>query len=153
MCIRDRFKSHSVVLNYFAQTCLKGNCARYSKVPKTFRDRKAIRKTPTCLFCNACLSYAVNRIKIKVTVKFHASRRLRFEGTKNYVARKVSGLSRNRPLGRSDEYVVIVSWFCLLAMICWNNTLPQKQWKCWSWSKLNTSVSIGTCHLKAKGHL
>ena len=27
--------------------------ARFSKVPKTFRTRKAIRKTPTCLFCKA----------------------------------------------------------------------------------------------------
>ena len=26
---------------------------RFSKVPKTFRARKAIRKTPTCLSCNA----------------------------------------------------------------------------------------------------
>ena len=29
--------------------------ARFSKVPKTLRARKAIRKTPTCLFCKACL--------------------------------------------------------------------------------------------------
>ena len=28
---------------------------RFSKVPKTFRARKAIRKTPTCLSCNAGL--------------------------------------------------------------------------------------------------
>ena len=29
--------------------------ARFSKVPKTFRARKAIRKTTTCLFCKAGL--------------------------------------------------------------------------------------------------
>ena len=28
---------------------------RFSKVPKTFRARKAIRKTTTCLFCKAGL--------------------------------------------------------------------------------------------------
>ena len=29
--------------------------ARFSKVPKTFRARKAIRETPTCLICKAGL--------------------------------------------------------------------------------------------------
>ena len=29
--------------------------ARFSKVPKAFRSRKAIRKTPACLFCKAGL--------------------------------------------------------------------------------------------------
>ena len=29
--------------------------ARFSKVPKTFRARKAIRKTTTCLLCKAGL--------------------------------------------------------------------------------------------------
>ena len=29
--------------------------ARFSKVPRTFRARKAIRKTQTCLFCKAGL--------------------------------------------------------------------------------------------------
>ena len=29
--------------------------ARFSKVPKTFRARKAIRKTQTCMFCEAGL--------------------------------------------------------------------------------------------------
>ena len=29
--------------------------ARFSKVPRTFRARKASRKTMTCLFCKACL--------------------------------------------------------------------------------------------------
>ena len=46
-------------------------------------------------------SYVVKGIKIKVTVKFRASRRLRFEDTKKVMspemARNVSGLSRNRP--------------------------------------------------------
>ena len=30
-----------------------GSGARFSKVPRTFRARKAIRKTTTCLFCKA----------------------------------------------------------------------------------------------------
>ena len=32
-----------------------GTGARFSKVPKTFRARKAIRETPTCLICKAGL--------------------------------------------------------------------------------------------------
>ena len=32
-----------------------GPGARFSKVPKTFRARKAIRETPTCLICKAGL--------------------------------------------------------------------------------------------------
>ena len=32
-----------------------GAGARFSKVPRTFRARKAIRKTTTCFFCKAGL--------------------------------------------------------------------------------------------------
>ena len=43
----------------FIATCLRRNCkepgARFSKVPRTFRARKAIRKTTTCSFCKAGL--------------------------------------------------------------------------------------------------
>ena len=46
-------------------------------------------------------SYVVNGIKLKITAEFRASRRLRFEDTKIIMstkyARKVSGLSSNRP--------------------------------------------------------
>ena len=57
--------------------------ARFSKVPKTFRARKAVPKTPTRSFCKAgVFSYVAKGRKIKITAKFHALRRLRFEDTK-----------------------------------------------------------------------
>ena len=61
--------------------------ARFSKVPKTFRARKAIRKAPTCLFCKAGLFICcVKGIKKKITAKFRASRRLSFEDTKRIMS-------------------------------------------------------------------
>ena len=50
--------------------------------PVSRKARKAIRKTPTRLFCKAGLSYVVKGIKIKITAKFLASRRYRFEDIK-----------------------------------------------------------------------
>jgi len=40
---------------HFVVLLSRGTGARFSKVLKTFRGRKAIRKTPTCLFCKAGL--------------------------------------------------------------------------------------------------
>ena len=37
------------------EEALNNSGARLSKVPRTFRARKAIRKTTTCLFCKAGL--------------------------------------------------------------------------------------------------
>ena len=55
-------KTKLTKLNLFKTTqsfCKEGDLigqgARFSKVPKSFRARKAIRKTPTCLFCKAGL--------------------------------------------------------------------------------------------------
>ena len=59
----------------------KGAGVRFSKVPKTFRARKAIRKTPTCLFCKAGLFICCKGNKNKNNCKFRASRRLSFENT------------------------------------------------------------------------
>ena len=77
--------------------------ACFSKLPKTFRARKAVPKTSTRSFCKASF-FIVSSTgrKIKITAKFRALRRLRFENTKRTMspkcARKVSGLSRNGPL-------------------------------------------------------
>ena len=72
---------------------------RFSRVTKTLRARKVIPKTPTRLFCEA--GHVVKGIQIKITAKFRASRRLRFEDTKRIVTRnapeKSSGLWRNGP--------------------------------------------------------
>ena len=61
---------------------LFGPGTRFSKVPKTFRARKAIRKTATRLFCKAGLFVCCKGIKIKTNAKFRASRRLSFEDAK-----------------------------------------------------------------------
>jgi len=66
---------------------LPGPC--FSKVPRTLRARKAIRKSTTCLFCKAGLSYVVKGIKTKITAKFRASRRLRFEDTKRIMSPEI----------------------------------------------------------------
>ena len=51
--------------------------------------RKAIRKTATCLFCKAGLFICRKGMKIKITVKFRASRRLHFEDTKRIMSPKM----------------------------------------------------------------
>ena len=78
-----------------------GPGARFSKVPRTFRARKAIRKLRPAYSVKLVFSYVVKGIKIKITAKFRASRRLRFEDTKRVChpkyTGKVWGLLRNRP--------------------------------------------------------
>ena len=59
---------------------------RFSKVPKTLWARKAIRKTPTRLFCEAGRFKCCKGIKIKITAKFRAPRRIRFEYKKGIMS-------------------------------------------------------------------
>ena len=59
---------------------------RFSKDPKTLRARKAIRKTPTRLFCKAGFLYVVKGIKIKITAKFCDTEHSRFEDTKRIIS-------------------------------------------------------------------
>ena len=63
--------------------------AHFSKVPRTLRARKAIRKITTCLSVKLIFSHAVKGIKIKITAKFRASRRLRFEDTKRIMSPEI----------------------------------------------------------------
>ena len=63
--------------------------ARFSKVPRTFRARKAIRKITTCLFCKTGLFICCKVMKIKITSKFRASRRHRFEDTKRNMSPEI----------------------------------------------------------------
>ena len=53
--------------------------------PENYRAWKPIRKTPTRLFYEAGL-FPVKGIKIKITSKFRASRRLCFEDTKRIMS-------------------------------------------------------------------
>ena len=52
-CIGFCFSTHRFSFFFFFLTCQSGS--RLLKVPKTFRARKAIRRTPTLLFCKAGL--------------------------------------------------------------------------------------------------
>ena len=56
--------------------------ARFSKVPKTFRVRKAVPKTPIRSSCKAGLFICSRGEKIKITAEFRALRRLPFDDTK-----------------------------------------------------------------------
>ena len=60
--------------------------ARFSKVPRPFRARKAIRKFATCYSVKLVFSYVVEGIKINITAKFRASKRLHFEDTKRIMS-------------------------------------------------------------------
>ena len=79
--------------------------AGISNVPRTFRARKAIRKTTTCLFCKAglliCSKGNKNKNNCQVScLVLKVQRELRHPK----YARKVSGLSRNRPLAVNDFF-------------------------------------------------
>ena len=58
--------------------CLRGSGVRFSKVLKTFRARKAIRKLRPAYSVKPVFLYVVKRIEIKITAKFSAWRRLCF---------------------------------------------------------------------------
>ena len=99
---------------------------------KTLRTRKAIRKTPTRLFCEAGLFSCCKGNKIKISPKFRDPERLRFEDTKRILCHPKSfGTFKKRAFGdnliprvlslplrkerwgnRTDDYVVdrIVNW-------------------------------------------
>ena len=76
------------------------------KSRKLFGPEKPFEKLRPAYSVKLVFSDVVKGIKIKITAKFRASRRLRFEDTKRIMspeyARKVSGLSRNRPLTSVD---------------------------------------------------
>ena len=88
----------------------KGPRACFSKVPKTFRARKAICKTPTRFFCKAGLFSVVKRTKLKINAKFCASRRLRYEDTKRIMSpetrpRSFGTFEKRAPEHTECEYV------------------------------------------------
>ena len=58
-------------------------------MPKTFRVQKAVRKTPTTLFCKAVFFYVLKGIKIEITAKFLASERVRFEDKKRIMSPEI----------------------------------------------------------------
>ena len=82
--------------------------ACFSKVPKSFSARKAIRKTSNRLFRKAC--YKGNTY---YTAKFRFSRRLRFEDTK----RNMSAEMRPKSFGTFEKQVPGPG-SCLLKILC-----------------------------------
>ena len=79
---------------------MQGPVSRKSR--ELFGPEKPFVKLRPAFSGKLVFSYVVKGIKIKITAKFRASRLLRFEDTRELChpkyARKVSGLSRNRPL-------------------------------------------------------
>ena len=73
--------------------------ARFSKVLRTFRARKASRKTTTRLFCKAGLFICCKENKNKNNCKDAFVLKIQRDLCHPKYARKVSGLSRNRPQG------------------------------------------------------
>ena len=63
--------------------------ACFSKVPKRFGPEKPVVKLRPAYSVKLVFSYVVKGIKIKITAKFRASRRLRFEDTKRIVSPEI----------------------------------------------------------------
>ena len=84
-------------------TYVQGPVSRKSR--ELFGPEKPFVKLRPAYSVKLVFSCVVKGIKIKITAKFRASTRLRFEDTKRIMSpeihctRKVSGLSRNRPQG------------------------------------------------------
>jgi len=75
-------------LKFVKVTFLFGAGTRFSKVPRTFRARKAIRKTATCLFCKAGLFICCRGNKNKYNCKVSCLKTPSFWRYKeNYVTR------------------------------------------------------------------
>ena len=83
-----------------------GPGACFSKFPKTFRARKPFVKLQPANSVKLVFSYVVKGIKSKITAKFPASRRLRFEYTK-YIFNFLANVK-----------------FCRISML--NNTLEKR---------------------------
>ena len=66
---------------------IPGAC--FSKVPKRFVPEKPVVKLRPAYSVKLVFSYVVKGIKIKITAKFRASRRLRFEDTKRIVSPEI----------------------------------------------------------------
>ena len=76
-----------IIIYGFITNSQKWPGARFSKVPKTFRTRKAIRKTSPRLFCEAGLFICCKGNKsLNNCKKYHASRCLCFEDTKRIMS-------------------------------------------------------------------
>ena len=88
---------------YFPET---GPC--FSKAPKTFRARKAIRETKISAYSEIWIfEYVFKTLENTTTANFHDLKRFPFEDTKRFMstekARKVSGPLRNTPC-RSQRF-------------------------------------------------
>ena len=97
--------------------------ARFSKVPKTFRARKVIPKTPTSLFCKAGFFSICCKGNKKITSKFRASRRLRFEDTKRIMSPEIRpksfGIFEKRAPGMNTWIVRIHAELTLPKSLTW----------------------------------
>ena len=90
--------------------------ARFSKVPRTFRARKTIRKTTTCLFCKAGLLICCKGNKNKKNCKVSCLETPSFSRYKeNYVTRNTPEKFRDfRETGPWPRFGWIRSGFLLV---------------------------------------
>ena len=63
--------------------------ARFSKVPRTFGAKKPFVEVQPAYAVKLFFTYVVKGIKTKITAKFRASRRLRFEDTKRIISPEI----------------------------------------------------------------
>ena len=83
--------------------------ARFSKVPRTFRARKAIRKTTTCLFCKAGLLICCKGNKNKNNCKVSCLETPSFRRYKeNYVTRNTP--EKFRDFRETGPWVQFSDW-------------------------------------------
>ena len=77
----------------------KGQGPVSRKSRELFGPEKPFVKLPSAYSVKLVFSYVVKRIKIKVTAKFRASRRLRFENTKRIMSPEI----RPKSFGAFDK--------------------------------------------------
>jgi len=101
-------------------TEINGNEKRQSRGPDLESPEKPFVKLRSDYSEKLVFSYVVKGMRIQITAKFRASRRLLFEDTKRMTtpecARKVSGLSRNGPqmtLNLRLSYIFRYAWLFL----------------------------------------
>ena len=124
--------------------------ARFSKVPRTFRARKAICKNTTCLFCEAGLFICCKRNKNKNNCKVSCLETPLFWRYKeNYVARntpeKFRDLRETGPRLNTFAFVDVFQWIIRRCFLFIKRELTSV---CGFWNKFSSTLLCTTCSLQ-----
>ena len=95
---------------------------------KLYEPEKPLIKLRPAYSVKLVLSYVVKAIEIKITAKFRDTEHLRFEDTKRIMSPiKVSGLSRNGPKGRIQDFqrVADTNQIDLIYILNWPTFAPK----------------------------